>query len=385
MTKSNKKKIYRKYIDNCPVNLRFTAIISFVIIIFYAFIALFLNNFKTSTQIFVGSILLILLLICIFLLFKPIFYSFYMITRLENDDKLEGKLNFYVLSTTYLAGRDKIISSIMPVWLILLKTFLIYLVLSLVFRAITFTTLYFVNSDSKSFFDQLMPLLMKKNNVDELNKFLSVNNNLIDIPILYISYFSILISFYYFIHNICVNVFRYFLIVNAGWCNKKVFSSVFNATIKKNRKLFYKNYYQVLFPFTILFFVIFTTSYFAIYFLASNSLSILVLAFTSITISTLFLIPFLSIIYDFYRTIYSVFAYLFLCSMRELLEDQFKILNNADITTELSKEQLEEFYKLKIYVNGILSLTNKDKEEEFKRNLDALENEKKDNENEDKK
>ena len=71
--------------------------------------------------------------------------------------------------------------------------------------------------------------------------------------------------------------------------------------------------------------------------------------------------------------------------MRELLEDQFKILNNADITTELSKEQLEEFYKLKIYVNGILSLTNKDKEEEFKRNLDALENEKKDNENEDKK
>lgn len=308
-----------------------------------------------------------------------------MITRLENDDKLDGKLNFYVLSTTYLAGRDKIISSIMPVWLILLKTFLIYLVLSLVFRAITFTTLYFVNSDSKSFFDQLMPLLMKKNNVDELNKFLSVNNNLIDIPILYISYFSILISFYYFIHNICVNVFRYFLIVNAGWCNKKVFSSVFNATIKKNRKLFYKNYYQVLFPFTILFFVIFTTSYFAIYFLASNSLSILVLAFTSITISTLFLIPFLSIIYDFYRTIYSVFAYLFLCSMRELLEDQFKILNNADITTELSKEQLEEFYKLKIYVNGILSLTNKDKEEEFKRNLDALENEKKDNENEDKK
>lgn len=385
MTKSNKKKIYRKYIDNCSVNLRFTAIISFVIIIFYAFIALFLNYFKTSTQIFVGSILLILLLICIFLLFKPIFYSFYMITRLENDDKLDGKLNFYVLSTTYLAGRDKIISSIMPVWLILLKTFLIYLVLSLVFRAITFTTLYFVNSDSKSFFDQLMPLLMKKNNVDELNKFLSVNNNLIDIPILYISYFSILISFYYFIHNICVNVFRYFLIVNAGWCNKKVFSSVFNATIKKNRKLFYKNYYQVLFPFTILFFVIFTTSYFAIYFLASNSLSILVLAFTSITISTLFLIPFLSIIYDFYRTIYSVFAYLFLCSMRELLEDQFKILNNADITTELSKEQLEEFYKLKIYVNGILSLTNKDKEEEFKRNLDALENEKKDNENEDKK
>lgn len=385
MTKSNKKKIYRKYIDNCSVNLRFTAIISFVIIIFYAFIALFLNYFKTSTQIFVGSILLILLLICISLLFKPIFYSFYMITRLENDDKLEGKLNFYVLSTTYLAGRDKIISSIMPVWLVLLKTFLIYLVLSLVFRAITYTTLYFVNSDFKSFFDQLMPLLMKKNNVDELNKFLSVNNNLIDIPILYISYFSILISFYYFIHNICVNVFRYFLIVNAGWCNKKVFSSVFNATIKKNRKLFYKNYYQVLFPFTILFFVIFTTSYFAIYFLASNSLSILVLAFTSITISTLFLIPFLSIIYDFYRTIYSVFAYLFLCSMRELLEDQFKILNNADITTELSKEQLEEFYKLKIYVNGILSLTNKDKEEEFKRNLDALENEKKDNENEDKK
>ena len=385
MTKSNKKKIYRKYIDNCSVNLRFTAIISFVIIIFYAFIALFLNYFKTSTQIFVGSILLILLLICIFLLFKPIFYSFYMITRLENDDKLDGKLNFYVLSTTYLAGRDKIISSIMPVWLVLLKTFLIYLVLSLVFRAITYTTLYFVNSDFKSFFDQLMPLLMKKNNVDELNKFLSVNNNLIDIPILYISYFSILISFYYFIHNICVNVFRYFLIVNAGWCNKKVFSSVFNATIKKNRKLFYKNYYQVLFPFTILFFVIFTTSYFAIYFLASNSLSILVLAFTSITISTLFLIPFLSIIYDFYRTIYSVFAYLFLCSMRELLEDQFKILNNADITTELSKEQLEEFYKLKIYVNGILSLTNKDKEEEFKRNLDALENEKKDNENEDKK
>ena len=385
MTKSNKKKIYRKYIDNCSVNLRFTAIISFVIIIFYAFIALFLNYFKTSTQIFVGSILLILLLICISLLFKPIFYSFYMITRLENDDKLEGKLNFYVLSTTYLAGRDKIISSIMPVWLVLLKTFLIYLVLSLVFRAITYTTLYFVNSDFKSFFDQLMPLLMKQNNVDELNKFLSVNNNLIDIPILYISYFSILISFYYFIHNICVNVFRYFLIVNAGWCNKKVFSSVFNATIKKNRKLFYKNYYQVLFPFTILFFVIFTTSYFAIYFLASNSLSILVLAFTSITISTLFLIPFLSIIYDFYRTIYSVFAYLFLCSMRELLEDQFKILNNADITTELSKEQLEEFYKLKIYVNGILSLTNKDKEEEFKRNLDALENEKKDNENEDKK
>lgn len=385
MTKSNKKKIYRKYIDNCSVNLRFTAIISFVIIIFYAFIALFLNYFKTSTQIFVGSILLILLLICIFLLFKPIFYSFYMITRLENDDKLDGKLNFYVLSTTYLAGRDKIISSIMPVWLVLLKTFLIYLVLSLVFRAITYTTLYFVNSDFKSFFDQLMPLLMKQNNVDELNKFLSVNNNLIDIPILYISYFSILISFYYFIHNICVNVFRYFLIVNAGWCNKKVFSSVFNATIKKNRKLFYKNYYQVLFPFTILFFVIFTTSYFAIYFLASNSLSILVLAFTSITISTLFLIPFLSIIYDFYRTIYSVFAYLFLCSMRELLEDQFKILNNADITTELSKEQLEEFYKLKIYVNGILSLTNKDKEEEFKRNLDALENEKKDNENEDKK
>ena len=171
MTKSNKKKIYRKYIDNCSVNLRFTAIISFVIIIFYAFIALFLNYFKTSTQIFVGSILLILLLICIFLLFKPIFYSFYMITRLENDDKLEGKLNFYVLSTTYLAGRDKIISSIMPVWLVLLKTFLIYLVLSLVFRAITYTTLYFVNSDFKSFFDQLMPLLMKQNNVDELNKF----------------------------------------------------------------------------------------------------------------------------------------------------------------------------------------------------------------------
>lgn len=381
MTKSNKKNIYKKFASNSRINLRYSAVISFIVVVAYAFAALVLNYWSELSTSILGILIVILFLSCLVTLIQPFIYSYFALNTLQNSDK-DGDFGMSAFFRGYVVGSKKMISSLLLIPSTLLYSFLIYFVSAFIFGFITFGALFFVNPEYQDLMNQIT-IFIQNNNQDGISNLLNAKRDLINNPMVYIEFASIFLGFYYFIHRIGLNIFKYYLVGYALACNKKTFQYVYRSTIKENKKYFYSNYYGVLYPLVILIVVIFTASYFLLYHFEFHNSSILILGLTSIVISILFLIPFLPILFNFYETIIERFAILFIARMRTILEEQLKMLNDQYENFSDSEKAQVNAYKMVLHDLEIENEKMKEKEKELL--LKQEENEAKAKENKDKK
>lgn len=380
MTKSSKKEIFKKFVKNSRTNLRYSAVISFIIVIIYAFAALILNYYSSFFSGLLGILFIILFLSCLVALVQPFIYSFFALNTLQNTDadRNVGMSEFF---KGYMVGSKRMISSLLLIPSTLLYSFLIYFVSSFILGFLTYGTLFLVNPEYQELYKQMLTFI-QANNQEGLSNLLNANLNLINMPLVYIEFISTFLGFYYFIHRIALNIFKYYLLPYAFNCNKKVFQTVYKSTIKENRKYFYSNYYGVLYPFVILICIIFPLSYFLLYHFEFHNSSILILGLTSIVVTILFLLPFLPVLFNFYEEIVEKFAILLISRMRSLLEQQLTELNEA--LEDASDEEKAQINVFKQYLNS-LNINNENmKEKENELRIKAEEKEAKEKEKEDK-
>lgn len=379
MTKSNKKNIYKKFATNSRINLRYSAVISFIVVVAYAFAALALNYWSSVFSGVFGVLLIILFLSCLVALIQPFIYSYFALNTLQNSDR-DGDYGMGAFFRGYSVGSKRMISSLLLIPSTLLYSFLIYFVSSFILGFIIFGTLFLVNPEYQDLMQQLISF-MQNNNTDGFNNLLNAKRDLINTPMIYIEFGSTFLGFYYFIHRIGLNIFKYFLVGFALGCNKKVFQYVYKSTIKENKKYFYSNYYSVLYPLFILVIVIYSLSYFLLYHFQFHNSSILILGLTSIVITILFLIPFLPILFNFYEVIIDKFAVLFIARMRTILEEQLNELNaQYENFSDSEKAQIDGY---KMYLKNLDIENEKMKEKEKELILKQQEKEAKEKEEKD--
>ena len=376
MTKSSKKEIYKKFAKNSRTNLRFSAVISFIVVIIYAFAALILNYYSSFFSGMLGILLIILFLSCLVALIQPFIYSFFALNTLQNsdEDRPVGMTEFF---RGYMVGSKRMISTLLLIPSTLLYSFLIYFASSFILGFVTYGTLFLVNPEYQELYKQIL-IYIQANNQEGLTTLLNANMQLINTPLVYLEFFSTFFGFYYFIHRIGLNIFKYYLLPYAFNCNKSVFQNVYKSTIKENRKYFYSNYYSVLYPLVILVCIIYPLTYFLLYFLKFHNNSILILGLTSIVVTILFLLPFLPILFNFYEVIVEKFAVLLIARMRSILEEELNQLNEAlENATDEEKAQINAF---KSYLNT-LNINNENmKEKENELRIKAEEKEAKEKE-----
>ncbi len=359
MTKSSKKNIYKKFVSNSRINLRYSAVISFIVVVIYALVAMILNNFGSIFSGVFGILLVILFLSCLVGIVQPFIYSYFALNTLENNDQNNsfGMKEFF---KGYFVGNKRVISSVLLIPSTLFYSFLIYFLTSLVLSFVIYGSLYLANEDYQNLFNQMISFL-QSNNQDGLSNLINANGDLLNTPTFFIYFLSTLFGFYYFIHRFSLNLFKYFLLPYSFGTDKKVLHLVYKETIKANKKYFYSNYYSVLFPLVILILVVFSSSYFLLYYLEISNTSILILDLTSIVITILFLLPFLSILFNFYEVLINKFSIMFNLKMKELLDEQLKILDcEYDSLSNEDKAKVDEIRK---YVQLLIIQNNKLKEE----------------------
>lgn len=364
MTKSSKKDIYKKFAKNSRTNLRYSAVISFIVVIIYAFVAIILNYYGSLFSGILGILLIILFLSCLVALIQPFIYSFFALNTLQNsdDDRNVGMSEFF---RGYMVGSKKMFSSLLLIPSTLLYSFLIYFVSSFVLSFITYGTLFLIKPEYQELYKQMLNYIQVRNQ-EGLTTLLNTNMSLVNTPLLYIEFASTFLGFYYFIHRISLNIFKYYLLPYAFNCNKKVFQTVYKSTIKENRKYFYSNYYSVLYPLVILICLIYPLSYFLLYFLEFYNSSILILCLTSIVVTILFLLPFLPILFNFYEEIVEKFAVLLISRMRSILEEELNQLNEAlKNANDEEKTQINAF-KSYLHTLNISNENMKEKENELR-------------------
>lgn len=368
MTKSSKKNIYRKFRKNAGTNLRYSAVITFIVVIVYAFAALVLNSLGSLFQTLIGIIISIIFLSCLVLLVQPFIYSYFLINTLEETDS-EHNFGLTEFFKGYLVGSKKPFSTMLLIPSTLIFSFLIYFVSSIVVGALVNVIFYYTNADFKELFDEMM-VLIQNNNLNKANDLLNANQNLLQLPSVITNFGAILFAFYYFIHRVCVNIFKFVLVPYASGCDKRTFQMVYKGTLKENRKFFNSNYYSVLYPYLILLVVIYSVSYFALYFLLGNNISTLILGLTSIIITILCLLPFLSVLFNFYFEIADPFGILLIARMRTLIEEQIELIKNQYAGEKIPDQD----QYISMIING-LNIQN-EKAKEKQKELEIKEKEK---------
>ena len=359
------KKAYKDFKDKSPIMLQLGLILILFFVLVYVIFYLFndyISSFLISSLMY-GGILSIILIVCFFALIlgfiSPLIYSYF-----ASNNVLDGKMkenvtikNFF---RTYKIGSAFPLKGQLKLFTNLLFTFLIYLCFIFITSLITFSIMYQFNALSlttnvneiikyvNDFYYQseigntdgmtnaLSNITSFLNNQDKMYPFMY--------PITFINFFAILFSLYFFIHQINLGTFRYYIASSFGGVNAKYSNLIFKQGIKNIRKEFYKDYYDTLYPLLIIFILVFTLSYFSLYFVKNiiqNGLYIL--SSTSILITLSILILLMPISFNHFTFLWNKynhnFVNTFITLANESLTQMKETYNNFD---NEKKEQLKK-------------------------------------------
>lgn len=351
MMKSNNELtvVYSKFRKNAPTTLRFSAVISFVVIVLYAFAALILNSIASDTFNYFELLVTIIFIVCLVLLLQPFIYSYFAtnIVLNSNSDHQVGMAEFF---RGYGIGSRKGLNSLLYIPSNLIYSLLVYFISFIAFTFITWGLLYSFNSSYTNLLNEMMAFAQNSDTAG-FNDLINSNASLINPINLVVEFLSTLLGFYYFMHKIGVNIFKYYLLAFAGGTSKRVYHMIFKGTIKDHQKDFYKHYYSVSWIYSVIILVTYSATYFLIYFLNTKSSSFILIALTSIVVSVLFILPFLPILFNLYDEMGERYGTYFISRMRKMLEEQVALLKqNFDSYSAEQKAQVNTYVS---YLNAI--------------------------------
>ncbi len=341
MMKSNnfvKKAVFKNFKANLVMTLRFSAIISFVLLLLYALCAIVFSiivnsNSYSISQGLVGLIFLIL--VCYIL--EPFFYSYFAMTVLLNSPSRDDvRMSGYFKTLTIGFSKPVLKALCLPTNLI--YSALIFFGANLVLGTLTFEVLSNVNEAYKTLFSDLTNLYLA-GNVDNLNEYLINNEALIIAPLIYVQFAATLLSFYFFLHRIGIYLMRYFMVPFTNGVPNNFSSYCFRKTLRMNRKYYYKNYYSIAWIYIPIILIIFSATYFLLYLLNVTS-SYIILELTSIVVTILFILPLAPLLFNLYTMMVDKFGAMYTAVLNNRIAEEMKILKNN--YENLSKDEQDQ-------------------------------------------
>ena len=125
------KKVYQKFLKNFNVTIKFSALLSLILIVIYLFMALILTYMPTIFSDFLGLVLLLLILYFLVNFLSPFFYSFFA-NNMALETKDSSQVNIMSFIGTRRIGKRRGIKNIQQLFKWLLYSYLIYLVLEFI-------------------------------------------------------------------------------------------------------------------------------------------------------------------------------------------------------------------------------------------------------------
>lgn len=375
---SSKKKIYKNFKENLLDTLLPCGCILIIILLIYLIFAgiLLVGGSSYLSSNFFGVLLCLICVSIIIWLVTPFIYGLGVFNSALNNKDENITLKSFINAS--IRGFKAPWSKQLQIWNNLLKSVLIYLVVELVTLLIVFALAGAgALPNISNMFSELMALdLSNSSSTVDLNNIIEKYEDSINTLSLYVNFFSLLFGTYYFYSKMSQNTLRYFVVNNFLNAPNRLITQIFKMTIKKHRKKYYGAYYSTLYPLTIIFVVSFSLSYFLIGYLGPASLDINLLSLTSIMISTVCLVTFLPLIFDFDEDYFAKFNLYFMCLLIEEATAEVETFkNNRDIYEKQDAKMEESANK---FIDSMKAQYEKAKEE-----LDAANKENLDKKDED--
>ena len=347
MMKSNnfvRKKVFKNTKANLVMTLRFSAIISFILLILYVFCALFLSSILSTSYSIMEIALAIIFLILVTYILEPFYYSYFAMTVLLNSQSKDDVRMTGYFRTLRIGLKKQIMRSLsLPTTLI--YSAIIFLSVNLISGVVIYEVLSVTNESYKILFNEIYNFYLN-GNVNDLNAYLLNNSEMLSTPLIYSQFISGLGAFYFFLHRVGIKTMRYFLVpFTRGEIPNSFSNYCFKQAIKNNKKYFYSNYYSISWIFIIVILIVFSGSYFFLYFLnVTSSFSILLL--TSIVLTCLFILPFAPLLFTLYAMMIDKFGAMYNSVLNNRFTEEMKNLKMH--YKELSEDEKKQ-------INNILS------------------------------
>ncbi len=281
---------------------------------------------------------LLFLLIATFLIgfITPSLYSFFVCNNLFNNK--EGiNVDFKLFLANRKPGKNRIIKSQLKVFSTLLYSILIYLGITIfVIAIISFINMS--NNNTNSFYGFYLEI-SKLSDINNYTEYVKKYNELYDSFSEYINHdlalaglFASFPAFYYFIHHVLISLMKYY-IINQVPIKTGINERSYRIALNDKNVNYYKDYYKLMWPYLLLFIVIFFSSYLLLFYLG-NVDNLFILISSAIMISAFILMPFLPLVLN-----------LNLYKVKDVMPVYIREFNQV-LTQELAKNrQFEEFLK----------------------------------------
>ena len=328
------KDIYNRFKENFYMSFMYSSFLIFIFLIVYILLYMLLNIMPLTS---VFSFLLFLIIATFLIGFiTPSIYSFFVCNNLFNNK--EGiNVDFKLFLANRKPGKNRIIKSQLKVFPTLLYSILIYLGITIfVITIVSFINM--LSNNTNSFYGFYLEI-SKLGDINNYNEYVKKYNEIYDSYSSYINHdlaiaglFASFPAFYYFIHHILISLMKYY-IINQIPIKTGINERSYRISLNDKNVGYYKDYYKLMWPYLLLFIVIFFSSYLLLFYIG-NVDNLFILISSAIMISMFVLMPFLPLVLNL--NLYKV-KYVMPVYIREY---------NKFLSQELKKnKQFEEFLK----------------------------------------
>lgn len=354
MTKDKVKKVYKDFRSNLQTTIAFGAFIAVILIVYYlVFFLVQLINFSSFYFSYILQALMIFIAIWLLGLLEPFIYSYYANNGgLKGDEA--GQINLGSFVRTYSIGKRPPFRGRLQVYKYFFFALLVFLAIRILSSIIVIIVGQFEGNEIHTLIQEVMSLdFTSETSYDSLDDILNNHKHILQIIEVHTTFAAMLPAFYFFVNRICMNTLKYPLAQVMPQIPPQLMNIVFKEAKKDNRKFIYGNYYRTAYPLTIAFIVIFSGSYYLLYFLLPNVQSVLLLAFGAIVIDLFIMLIFMPIIFNTHEIMYKEFYPMFLEKFISLCErdlenyiNQYSSIEGYDPNViKRAKENIESLRK----------------------------------------
>lgn len=286
---------YRLYASNLNITLKYSAFISFLIVGVFFLLTIVLINVPYSS--IWGFFLIIIVIYLIIRFLTPYLYSFF---ACNHGLCINKEMNFKVFFSTRIIGKSLLYRNILRIIPRLAYSYLLYIVMATIsICVILFVGENFIDTTLYSFIKEFDALYLSNSSIEEIYELFSKYNELIYNLSQVINFISLLFASFYFIHSIAYSFINYYVATLVNISNPKKNEPVnFKKVLKEKKFNYFKGYFKTTWPLYLLGLISFSLSYFLCYKFFTSS-SILIHSLISLTITLVFLFPFLPVVLDY--------------------------------------------------------------------------------------
>ncbi len=383
------KKVYKQFLKNFNVTIKFSTLISLILIIIYFLMVLVLSYAPTLFSDFIGFFLLLLILYFLVNFLSPFFYS-YFANNLALEGKESSQVNMMSFIGTRRIGKRRGIKNIQQLFKRLIFAYLIYLVLDLLIVSLTVAIGGQIEGSQINIFLNEYNAILNNSEYNvgseafftAINQFIFDNEKTINFISGISNFISISFAFYFFLYKFVRSFINFYALQGDG--SFPIAPFFLNKSIKKTLAIkefgYNKKFHILLLPYYIAVLIVFSLVYLLMFFFLDTT--IMLNSLTAMIVTAILLLPFLPVILDFNMLMSEKFRFYYL---KISSEDLTKMVGQEVSHYKFSsKEEEEKFNKDFDEFNKKVNQMLKDSEKNLNNKNDSLNNEddkKDDNEN----